>query len=300
MKIILIKMAQFIVLYGIFIVALLGYAPSFAQSLSPRFKFSIDGFYDEPFGEPMGVFVDGKNKEVYVVDMGKGEVFVFDTSGTPLFRFGLSAGIVSPVDIAAVKDRVYISQEGKSYVEVFNLRGARAGELLHPEGEFSPGRMDIDEEGNVYVVNRKLGECYVFDGKGNFLRTIGKGLFFLSGVAVEGGGDRVYLIAPFYGGRVVHVYDKKGGHIMSFEGIAERGGTLGLPVSAKVDSSGNLWIADSLKGIIVYDRDGKKAAAFGRGGASFDRLDFPVDVDFGSDGMIYIVDKERKGLRVFK
>jgi len=87
---------------------------------------------------------------------------------------------------------------------------------------------------------------------------------------------------------------------MSFEGIEGTGGTLGLPVSAKVDPSGNLWIADSLKGVIIYDRDGKKAAAFGRGGASFDRLDFPVDVDFGGDGMIYIVDKERKSLRVFK
>ena len=300
MKIILRKMAQFIVLYGIFIVALLGYAPSFAQSLSPRFKSSIDGFYNDPFLGPMGLFIDRINNEVYVVDTEKEEVYVFDASGTPLFKFGSSGGIASPVDVAVSKDLIYVSQEGKPYVEIFNLRGEGVGKLLPPKGEFFPGRMDIDEEGNVYVVNRKLGECYVFDGKGNFLRTIGKGLFSLSGVAVEGGGDRVYLIAPFYGGRVVHVYDKKGGHIMSFEGIEERGGTLGLPVSAKVDPSGNLWIADSLKGIIVYDKDGKKIASLGGGGPSAGRLQFPVDIDFDGEGMIYIMDKERKSLRIFK
>ena len=298
MKIILRKMAQFIVLYGIFIVALLGYAPSFAQSLSPRFKSSIDGFYNDPFLGPMGLFIDRINNEVYVVDTEKEEVYVFDASGTPLFKFGSSGGIASPVDVAVSKDLIYVSQEGKPYVEIFNLRGEGVGKLLPPKGEFFPGRMDIDEEGNVYVVNKKLGECYVYNSEGGFVRTVGHELFSLSGVAA--GKDRVYLLAPFYSGRVVHVYSKTGSHIMSFEGIENRGGTLGLPVSAKVDESGNLWIADSLKGIIVYDRDGKKAAAFGRGGASFDRLDFPVDVDFGSDGMIYIVDKERKGLRVFK
>ena len=300
MKIIIRKTAQFTVLYGIFIVALLGYAPSFAQSLSPRFKFSIDGFYSDLFDSPMGVFVDGKNKEVYVVDVGKGEVFVFDTMGTPLFRFGLSSGVETPIDVAAAKDRIYVSEEGKSYVEVFNLRGERVGELTVPGTEFSPGRMDVDGEGNIYVVNRKLGECYVFDSSGVFIRTIGKGLFSLSGVAVEGGGDRVYLIAPFYQGRVIHLYKKTGEFIASFEGIEDRGGTLGLPTSAKVDSSGNLWVVDSLKGVVVYDRDWKKAAFFGRGGASVDRLDFPVDVDFDGEGMIYIVDKERKSLRVFK
>ncbi|MBI5560640.1 MAG: hypothetical protein HY883_05140 [Deltaproteobacteria bacterium] len=272
--------------------------------MSPRFRSSINGFYNDLFEGPMGLFVDRSNNEVYVVDIERGEVFIYDTSGTPLFRFGGAGGIASPIDVAVYEGRLYLSEEGKAYVGVFDFRGMPAGKLSMPPGkEFLPGRMDVDENGGVYVVNRALGECDVFDKGGGFLRAIGKDLFSLSGVAV--GGDMVYLITPFYTGNAIHAYRKSSEHVASFEAIEGRGGTLGLPSSAKVDPGGNLWVVDSLKGIIIYGFDGgkiggRKIGAFGQEGPSGGTLEFPVDIDFSSDGMIYIIDKEGKRLVVFK
>lgn len=288
-----------VVFICIFAVVLWGVFPAAGQTLSVRSKFSITGFYNEPFEEPMGVFVDRKNNEVYVADVAKGEIFVFDTTGAPLFKFGRGSGIVSPIDMAVFEDRLYLAQEGKEYVEILDIRGKSTGKLsTPPQIPFLSGRLDIDEEGNVYVVNRKLGECEVFSKSGEFLRSVGQGLFSLSGVAV--GGDRVYLVAPFFSGKVIHVYGKTGEHLMSFEAIEGRGGTLGLPSSAKVDPEGNLWVVDSLRGVTIYDENAKKIGSFGGDGTRSERLEFPVDIDFDSSGMVYIIDKERKRLGVFK
>ncbi len=275
------------------------FASPVAPSVSPRFKSAIKGFYRDRFVSPTGIFIDREHDEIYVADSGRGEVFIFDTSGTPLFRLGRSSGITLPLDVAVSGDRIYVSQEGRPYVDILDQRGEPAGRLTMGDTPFLPGRMDTDDEGNLYVINKKLGVCHVFDRDGKFLRTIGEDLTSLAGVGV--GRDRVYLITPFYRrGRVIHVYGKDGAYIRSFEGIEAEGGTLVLPTAAKVDPFGNLWVVDSLRGVSIYDKEGNKINAFGWAGPVYERLLFPVDIDFDGRGMIYFVDKENKRISVFK
>ncbi|MBI3398562.1 MAG: hypothetical protein HY026_04935 [Deltaproteobacteria bacterium] len=86
--------------------------------------------------------------------------------------------------------------------------------------------------------------------------------------------DRVYLITPF-SGRAVQVYDKQGNFIMAFEGVQDYGGTLGLPTSAMVDKNGLLWIVDSLKGFVIYDKNNNGLTRFEEYGSAEGQLFFP-------------------------
>jgi hypothetical protein len=271
---------------------------------APRFAFSIEKFYNDQFESPVGVFFDRESEEVYVLDGGRGEVFVFTSDGTPVFRFPA----VNPAGIAVAGGRIYLSLEGTDYVQVLNYRAEPLFRFRPPEGTpFQPGRIRADRD-RLYVLNKAATNCLLFDLKGNYI-----GVFGAGGGGGEGGGnpafkslsdvaigeDRVYLITP-YESRAIHVYGKDGRHIASFEAIYDFGGTLGLPMAARVDMEGRLWLLDSLKGIIIYGPDHKEVTRYGERGASYWQLFFPVDLDFGMGNMIYITEKSLKRISVFK
>ena len=273
--------------------------PSLASDEAPvlRFVFTIEKFYKDPLDTPIGIFVDKERKEIYVADSGRNEVLIFDLKGHPLFKFGKAQGISNPFDMVVKDSRIYLVQEGKPYIEVFNYRGESVARVAPPEDmPFAPGRITIDEDNNIYVINKNKTTCLVFDKNDTFIGSIGKGLPSLTGVAVSK--DRVYLITPF-GGRSVQVYDKKGDFIMAFEAIEGEGGTLGLPTNAMIDRGGVLWLVDSLRGIPVYKEDGIKLFQLGEYGAEKWQLSFPMDIDFDKGNMVYIVNKGSKSISVF-
>lgn len=271
-----------------------------------RFSHSFNRHYAERFIEPVGIAVDGDNNEIYVIDSGLKKVFIFDLRGTPVFSFGSKeSGGVAPVDIAVKNGRIYISQEGKGSVGVFNYKGALVGSLSVPGG-FAPGAIVVDDDGMVYVVNKSRTNCLVFDGadddadgaSGKFRSAIGEGLKSLSGVAV--GKDRVYLITPV-DSRAVHVYGKDGVLLFSFEGLEGEGGTLGIPIAAKVDRLENLWVLDSIKGIIVYNKEGYEVSRVVMPAGTVEgQLFFPVDFDIDANDMLYVAEKGAKRVSVFK
>lgn len=263
-----------------------------------RFLFSIEKFYQDSLNTPMGIFVDKERGEVYVADSGRNEVLIFDLKGNPLFKFGKTQGVSNPFDMVIKNGNIYLSQEGKAYIEVFNYRGESIARVAPPEGmAFSPGRLVLDEDGSIYVINKEKTTCLVFDKNDKFVRNIGKELASLAGVAVSK--DRVYLITPF-GNRAVQVYDKQGNFIMAFEGLQDRGGTLGLPTFAMVDKDGLLWLVDSLRGIVIYDQKGNKVSEFDEYGAAKGQLFFPIDIDFDMGSMVYIIEKGARRVSAFK
>lgn len=274
--------------------------PSFAlsQDIDIKFAFSIEKFYKDSLNTPQGIFVDKEQQEIYVADAGRGEVLIFDLKGNPIFKFGKEQGVLSPFDLVVKGSRIYLVQDGKPYIEVFDYRGESVGRVAPPEGiAFVPGRMALDEDGSLYVVNKDRTNCMIFDNQDKFVGTIGQGLASLSGVVVSK--DRIYLITPF-GGRAVQVYDKNGNFMMAFEGIEGQGGTLELPTTAMIDKEGLLWILDSQRGIVVYDKDYKFVARLGEYGPGKWQLFFPTDIDFDKGNMVYIANKGAKRVSVFK
>jgi DNA-binding beta-propeller fold protein YncE len=263
----------------------------------PRFMFSIDRFFDDRFDVPVGIFVDRENGELYVTDSGREEVLLFDSRGTPIHRFGKSSGITNPIDVVVKNDRIYVSQQANPYIDILSFTGEPVGRLAPLEIPFYPGKMDIDKEGNIYVVNTARNNCVVFDNEDRFAGTIGEGYRSISGVAASS--DRVYLLTPAEA-HSVQVYAKSGEFITAFEGIEGKGGKLGLPSSAKVDKQGRLWIADALRGVFIYDKNFKRIGGFGWFGPVKGALVFPVDIDFDGKNSVYILEKANKRVSVFK
>jgi sugar lactone lactonase YvrE len=262
-----------------------------------RRKLVIRGFYGDRFEEPVGIYVDREHGEVYVADSGRAEVFLFHLDGTPIHRFGKLNGITNPTDIVVKNDLIYVSQDGNPYIDVLSFTGEPVKRLAPLKIPFYPGKMDIDEEGNIYVVNNATRNCVVFDGEDRFKGTIGEGFNTISAVAVSK--DRVYILTPL-DNRAVRVYKKTGELIMVFEAVEGGGGRLGLPASAKVDGEGRLWIADALRGVFVYGLDGKRVGGFGWHGPQDEWLSFPVDIDFDGKNAVYLLEKGKKRLSVFK
>ncbi|MBI3398563.1 MAG: hypothetical protein HY026_04940 [Deltaproteobacteria bacterium] len=122
-----------------------------------KFLFTIDKFYQDKLNTPMGVFVDKGRGEVYLADSGRSEVLIFDLKGNPLFKFGKVHGVSNPFDLVVKNNKIYLAQEDKPYIEVFNYRGEAMARVAPPEGaSFSPGRLVLDEDGSIYVIKIRL------------------------------------------------------------------------------------------------------------------------------------------------
>lgn len=274
-------------------------APKSSPNIYPRFKFEIRDFEGLRFKNPSSVYVDMDHGEVYIVDGTRGAIYVFDPYGTPLQRLGREYDLSNAYDLVVRGDTIYLSQAGKDYIQVLNYLGYPIKRLA-PEGiDFKPGRMDIDEKGNIFVVNRAKARSMGIDAEDNFFVTMGDGLSNVADVAASE--DMVVLITPYFSGRLIHAYDKSGKHLFSFESIKEFGGTLSVPTAIEIDDSGNLWVVDMMKGIKIYDGvNHKTVSSFGTGPLKWEYINNPQDIDFGPEGMIYILDKGNKSVKVFK
>lgn len=277
-------------------------APVLAQSPAApsniRYKFTIEKFYNDRFSTPAAIFVDNANKELYLADSYGNEIFIFDTLGTPLFRIGKSKELRSPIDVAAKEDRIYLSAEGKDHIDVFSFRGDPVWELKPIGVSLAPGKMAFDENGRLFVINKSDTTCLILNKDGTVAGTIGLGIFTsLTDIAMDR--DKVYFITPF-NNRAIQVYDLKGNFLMNFESLEGHGGTLALPIAAKVDKYGFLWLLDAIKGVVVFDQEGKAVGRFGDYGPARGQIFFPVDIDIDNEDMLYIVEKEAKRVSVFK
>lgn len=262
-----------------------------------RFVFTLEKFYDDKFKSPAAVHIDKKNKELYVADSGRSEVFIFDVRGTPIFRIGPSKGVFRPFSVAIKDSRIYLSEEGKNHIDILSYRGEPIKEMKPGDLPFLPGRVSIDDEGKAYVINKAATNCMVFDKNDEFAGYLGTRFESLTDVAVSK--DRIYLLTP-HSRHAVQVYDRDGGYIRGFEAIDSMGGTLGLPIAAKVDKYGLLWVLDAMSGVIVFDEYGKSVARLGEYGYGRGQIFFPVDIAIDDEDMLYIAEKEAGRISVFK
>lgn len=261
--------------------------------------FIADGFMEDRFVGPAGIYVDRKAEEIYVADPSRGEIAIFDYKGTPLFKFGREKGLNSPYDLVVRKGIIYVSQSEDDYIGIFSYRGDPMGRLAPPKDiPFKPGRLAIDEEGNIYVINTAGNagpNLVVFSKGGVFKRIIGKGLKSLSGVAVKE--ERIYLLTPL-DFPVVRVLDKTGQLLNSFAAKGESSKAVGVPLSVEVDAKGRIWLADAIKGFILYDRAGTEITRFNEFEPG--KFFFPVDIDFDSQNNVYWIERGGAVLRAFK
>lgn len=262
-----------------------------------RFFAEVKSHFNVDFQNPQSVYIDSINKELYIADRDLNAIFVFNEEFHPLFSIGNDKGIREPIFIKGYKNRLYIIEAVSNFVKVLNYRGQEVLQLKAPQDiKFSPQKLEIGTDELIYVTNSADNSCLVFDLKGNYIRTLVKDLYSLSGLALKD--EKVFLISP-YGTNNIKVYNNKGDFLFSFEGIQDYGGTLQLPVEGKFFND-NLYILDSMQGVVVYNKELKRIAQIGKYGLKSMQLRFPVDIDLDSNGMVYLIDEYRKSLMIYK
>jgi DNA-binding beta-propeller fold protein YncE len=162
-------------------------------------KFSPDGKWIESWNDK-SIYAEGIDTDeagnIYVFDIGERMVVKYSPQGHILTSWGGSAtpadnedapdGLFNarcwgPSDLAVSGENVYVADTCDDRVQVFDLNGKFINKWGNTDKQqstnlFRPRGIDVDSQGNVYVVDGK-NRISVFSSSGEFQRVLGEGIF---------------------------------------------------------------------------------------------------------------------------
>jgi DNA-binding beta-propeller fold protein YncE len=206
--------------------------------------------------------VDGT---IYVVDSNAAAILIFGPDGLEQGKWDLE-GIDRPVNLAVdeKRGRVFVvapdqhkvfvlSQKDGSVLSSFGGRGVAPGEFNFPLD------LDLDQDGNLYVLDAMNARVQVFSPEGDFLRMFGErgtalGSFQIpKGIAVSRSGH-VY-VTDSMSHRFV-IFDRDGTYLLTIGGkfVVNSGeiapGGFYLPGGIGIDDNEGIWVIDTLNRIV--------------------------------------------------
>lgn len=217
-------------------------------------------------------------------------------------------GLDKPYGVAVQNGKVYVGDTVARNIAVFDLNGgkyARIG-IEEPGALRMPFGLDLDPQGNLYVVDGTLKRVHVYDKSGRFQRSLGKDVKWSrpSGLAVDASRRRLYVVDT--GGvdsetHCVHVLDMDSGKLL-FQ-IGKRGegnGEFNLPRDASIGADGLLYVVDGGNfRVQVFDGDGKFVKTFGAIGRQGGQFSRPKEVAADTAGNIYVADTAFGNFQIF-
>jgi len=213
-----------------------------------------------------------------------------------------------PYAIAVRNGRVYVGDTGRRSVLVFDIPESK----FFTFGEEDPGQLgkplglDLDNDGNVYVLDGVNKNINVYDRDGVYQRSIGRvgDINRPAGLGVNGDGTRVYAVDIGGSSNETHriiMYDGKSGDKLSI--IGQRGdkpGEFNLPRDVKVTPDGSLYVVDGGNfRVQKLDADGKFISTFGSIGRMGGQFSRPKTVSLDNDGNIYVTDAAFGNFQIF-
>lgn len=261
----------------------------------PKFLYAINSEPAHPFEYPVAAAVINKN--IYVSDVQRGQVSVFDYSGK--FIKYLVPGrekFVYPYGITFDGKNVYVADGGTRRIYLFDSSG-RFIKIFPEQVELSgPGPLYYSN-GKLYVIDQPKHHVLCFDTAGKLLQTIGKEghgkgeLYFPHAITVDKEG-LVYVADA--GNDRIEVFNKDG----SFKQTI--GNNLMTPRGLAQDGSGNLWVVAGMSNKVqVYKPDGKKIVEFGKYGADYGMLSLPNGIFVDGNKRIYVTEFGNSRVSVF-
>ena len=201
---------------------------------------------------------------------------------------------------------LFVSESTGGPIKIIGPKGEKSTlDLPKSEGESDPkpGRMTLDRDGCLYVVDRANCRVCVFDKerkiKLQFGRAGGKRGEFkeLQDVAVDRQG-RIYVLDS--SGTPVQVFDKKGKYVYRFGFRGEGGEDISFPSALFLDQNDQVWVVDRGRHAFkVFDRSGSFLRSEGTYGLEEGYLFQPADAEMDSLGRIYVVEAGARRLQVF-
>jgi sugar lactone lactonase YvrE len=210
---------------------------------------------------PAGLAVDSSTGDLYVADLGSGEVRRFDASGAPAEFSGLGSSSLAAPGMPAGMSQVAVDNSGGATAgDFYVVRGdavhayAPSGEAANfaaassyagantitgsPSGAFETAvAVAIGTDGEIFVSDIGLGNVYVYNAEGEFLNTINA--YNTSGLATDST-DTIYAASGIVNGFVPSLVP-----IDSTTGFTETYPPAVAPNAIGVDPNGDaLYVGD--------------------------------------------------------
>ena len=217
-------------------------------------------------------------------------------------------GLGKPYSVAAHKGRVFVGDTGRRNVMVFDIPGQK----FFTVGDEEPGQlgrplgMDVDKDGNLFVLDGLAKLIFAYNRDGKYLRTIGNAADFNrpAGLAVNSDGSRVYAVDIGGTSSETHkvlVYDGHSGERLP--DIGKRGtkeGEFNLPRDVSVAPDGSLYVVDGGNfRVQKFTPEGKFVSTFGSIGRQGGQFSRPKESAVDSNGNIYVADAAFGNFQIF-
>lgn len=226
----------------------------------PRRRYFQFGFRREgTLQNPHGIAVDN-GSNIYVADSQARRIYVFDSLGLYLKTIGSAQELDHPTSVTVSPDgqRIYVVDTGgiesqKHRIVVYSQAGTIEqiiGSRGRGPGEFNlPTDADVDQAGNLYVLDAGNFRVQVFDDTGKFLRLWGEvgnsfGQFARPrGIAVDRN-NHVYISDSSFAN--VQIFNSTGQLLLPLGNKHHEDGPghLALPAGIDTDETGRLYIVD--------------------------------------------------------
>ncbi len=217
-------------------------------------------------------------------------------------------GFGKPFDVAVHKGRIFISDTAQRKVHLLDKSKGlfTTVGIDSPEPFSKPMGLDVDENGNLYVMDITAKTLSIFDRDGKYIKSIKREELFVrpTGIAVDPKGTTAYVIDV--GGvqsdnHVIQVFDiASGEHLRTMSKRGKEPGDLNLPKDAVIGKNGLLYVVDSGNfRINAYQPDGTFSHSFGQIGLQYGDFSRPKGISVDPDGNIYVIDAGFGNFQIF-
>ena len=220
-------------------------------------------------------------------------------------------GFAKPHGIAVHHGRVFVGDPVRHIVMAFDIPEQKffmiGQDEVEGEGKLQrPLGVEVDEVGNLYVLDGNLKVIVMYDRDGHFIRNIGNpgDLYRPAGLGIDSTNHRAYAVD--IGGsssdnhRVI-VYDTESGKRLSI--IGKRGlggGEFNLPRDVIVAADGSLYVVDGGNFRVQHlTKDGKFISKFGSVGRQRGQFSRPKEGAIDKDGNVYVIDAAFGNFQIF-
>lgn len=282
---------------------------------TPTLSFFIKGDFKTPLEKPMDVT---KQREfIYITDAINKQVQVFDTAGTPIFKFGKEGTgkgrFMFPYGISGdSKGNIYVADLTNGNISIYSHKGEflKYFEVKDKKKDtlVAPGALRIFNN-KLYVtdIGKEIGKSkvLVFDLEGNKQLEITRGINeddeLSAPNAITIDKEENIFVSDTANQRIL-VYDKKGKYLRTINGSDKGKGdsTLVNPRGLGVTPSGTLLLVDTSTHFVYgYDKKGKQIYQFGGMGSENNQLYLPNGLFVDEKGKIFITDTFNQRVAVY-
>jgi DNA-binding beta-propeller fold protein YncE len=288
-------------------------------------KWGSNGTGDGQFQHPHGLDFDPSEKYLYTTDRNGDRVQVFDKNGTFIKKWGSNGTgdgeFHSPysVDVDS-QGNVWVADKDNHRIQKFDKDGnflMKFGSFGSGEGEFDmPRQVVVDKDIEfLYVVDSNNNRIQKFDTEGNFIKSWGSkgsgdGEFDLPvSVIIDSKGD---IIVNERGNSRVQKFDSDGNFLLKFGSNGTGDGQFYVIEHIATDKFDNIYVNDpqahtdregtegGIPRVQKFDTNGNFITKWGSYGTDDGQFIDPEHLAVDSEGFVYVSDRARNDIQVFK